>query len=140
MDIPKEALLLNTRNNPNSFFFLRYIALNYRLNEGKKRQDIISIKTLISKSPELPLYEDVMNSDRAYNRRIVQRTFRDLDVINTISYKVHTMDGEEVSDPYSLSYEDFISCKIAVDYSEWPTHHERLEARQRHVETAQKRK
>lgn len=141
MDVPKQALLINTHRNPNSFHFLKYISVNYRLNEGKKRQDIISMSTLISKSPSLPTYNEVMEGDRALNRRIVQPTFRDLDLLDAIKYTVHSPDGTDITEKCNkIDYEDFINSKIKIDYSQFPTHSERSENRRQHIETAKKRK
>ena len=108
------------------------------MNEGKSRQDVISIETLISKSPALPTYEEVATTDRHYSKRIVQPTFRDLDVLDSITYLVLNLNGQEVVDPYNLSYDDFIDCAIKIDYSAYPTNIERLESRKNHLSKAKK--
>ena len=137
MEVSYQALQLNTHKNPNSYHFLKYISLNYRINEGKQRQNTITIRALTEKSPALPSFDDVAQSDRAFNRRIVQATFRDLDILQSISYTVVSADDDDITDKkYDLSYEDFITSKIVIDYSAWPTHTDRIETRKQYLKTA----
>lgn len=129
MDYPRELWKVDPRTN--QFYFGRYIAENYRKNDGKRGGDRIKIRTLISKTPNLPTYEQVMRSDRRVKDRIIEKTFHDLDALDNFTYTVHTADGQVVERPESMDYNTFISGSIEIDYSEYPAHPDRVNAKQR---------
>ena len=134
MDYPKELWKVDPRTN--QFFFGRYIAQNYRLNEGKPGRQRIRMRTLIEQSPNLPSYDAVMSRDRRVKDRIIIPTFRDLDALESIFYKVYTTDGREVIDPDSLDYNTFIDAFVEIDYSDFPTHAPRISAKQQRTKRA----
>lgn len=123
----KETLAADPRTN--AYYFSRFIDLNYRINEGKSRQDVISIRTFLSKSPNIPKIEDVKQSRNSAKKRIIIPFFRDLDSLERIYYDVIDEDGNIVDDPLSLEYDRFINCSLHIDYSEYPEHPERLKSR-----------
>lgn len=129
MDFPRAFWKVDPRTN--QFFFARYIAMNYRLNEGKPNRDKINIRTLIAQSPKLPTYDEVMNGNRNVRDRIIRKTFQDLDALPTLFYTVYTADGTQIDDPDYLDYADFINAYILVDYSDYPEHPERIQAQKR---------
>lgn len=142
MDFATELWKVDPRTN--QYYFGRYIDQNYRLNEGKKGRERIPIRTLISKSPNLPTYEDVIRSNsRHVTDRIVRPTFADLDALEHVFYTVEAEDGTPIDDPASLDYDTFIAAYIVVDYADYPAHTRRLanqERRQKHAKAAQERK
>lgn len=141
MDYPTELWKADPRTN--QFYFGRYIAQNYRLNEGKKGRERIPIKTLISKSPNLPTYEEVMRSNRNVSDRIVRKTFADLDALDHVFYTVERKDGTLIDDPASLDYDTFIAAYVVVDYSDYPSHTQRIanqQRRQKRIQAAKERK
>lgn len=127
MDLPKELWKVDPRTN--QYYFGRYIAQNWRINEGKKGRTKIMIKTLISKSPNLPTYETVMQGNRNVSDRIIKKTFADLDALETLYYDAYTADGQLVENPAEMGYEDFINGYIVVDYSDYPAHPKRIKQR-----------
>ena len=142
MDYSKETLKINPRLNPYAYHFSRYIDTNYRINEGKERVSIITIPTLISKAPNLPTYDEVMESS-TYSRKvfdfIIEPVIRDLDSIDRLYYDFLNEDGVRIEDPLEFfkgtgGYHEFITSKIRVDYSEYEQHSERIEKRKKHVE------
>ena len=134
MDYPRELWKVDPRTN--QFFFGRYIAQNYRLNEEKPGRQRIRIRTLIEQSPNLPSYAAVMSGDRRVKDRIIAKTFKDLDALGSIFYKVYTADGREVLCPDSLDYNTFINAYIEIDYSDFPTHAPRINAKQQRTKRA----
>lgn len=141
MDYPTELWKADPRTNV--FYFGRYIAQNYRLNEGKKGRERIPIRTLIDKSPNLPTYEEVMRGNRNVSDRIVRKTFADLDALDHVFYTVEREDGTPIDDPASLDYDTFIAAYIVIDYSDYPSHTQRLanqERRQKRIQAAKERK
>ena len=132
MEYPKELLKANPKTNPHAYYFGRYIAENYRMNEGKERQNCITIQTLLEQSPELPSYETVMATDRAVYKRIIGPVIRDLDSIEQLYYDLVNKDGDIIDNPQGLTYDDFIACKIIVDYSDFPKHEQRIAKRAKH--------
>ena len=140
-DYPRELWSVDPRTN--QFYFGRYIAQNRRLNEGKPGRNKIPIKTLISKTPNLPTYEEVTKTEkdekgniikkgnRDVKGRIIKKTFADLDALESLYYDVYTADGQRVENPEEMDYQTFISAYIEVDYSDYPQHTKRVEQRQR---------
>jgi hypothetical protein len=104
----------------NSYYFSRYIDENYRINEGKKRVNKITVKTLISRSPNLPKFEEVI--DRHYKERIIIPFIRDLNKLEHIEYRIINNKNEVVIDPEKMLYKDFINSAIYVDYKNYPRH------------------
>lgn len=127
-DYPIELWSVDPRTN--QYFFGRYIVINRRLNEGKPGRDRIPIKTLISKTPNLPSYEEVMKGSRHVSDRIIKKTFSDLDALEFVFYDVYTADGKKVENPEEMDYQTFINAYIQVDYSEFPEHPKRVKKRQ----------
>ena len=78
MHYPEKLFRINLKKNPNSYYFLKKIAEHKKMNYFKKNADTISVKTLLGCTPELPSYEDVVNSDRAVGRRIIEPFERDM--------------------------------------------------------------
>lgn len=128
-DYPRELWSVDPRTN--QFYFGRFIAQNRRLNEGKPGRNRIPIKTLISKTPNLPTYDEVMKGNRDIKGRIIKKTFADLDALETLYYDVYTADGKRIDNPEDMDYQTFISAYIEIDYSDYPQHTKRVEQRQR---------
>lgn len=122
-DVPRELFSLNLRKYANAFYFGLYIAQNWRLNEDKPgRREKITMRTLISKSPELPTEEEVKKSNGNYSARIVRPVFDNLDALETVGYDFYTAEGEMVDNPDALDYQTFINGYIMVNYEEYPQH------------------
>lgn len=117
-----------------TFYMGRYIFQNYRYNEDKilKGNNVIKIRTLIEYISNYPDAETIANKIR--NRQthlLVEKFWRDLDKLDNIYYDVFTKDGNLVTDPMKMSYQDFLNGYIVVDYSEFPKHPERIEQKEK---------
>lgn len=137
-DYPKELWAANPRTS--TYYFGRYIATNWRLNEGKPGREKITMRTLTSKSPNLPTYDEVMKGNRDLTGRIVKKTFIDLDALDTLYYDFYTAEGEKVENPEKLDYQTFINGYILVDYSEYPQHPDRVKKGQERRKKAREAK
>lgn len=143
MPYPAQLWELNSKRNPNSFYLLRKIAEHKNMNVGKKNEDIIAVKTLLAVAPYLPSYEEVMNTDRAISRRIIEPFERDMDALEdtltwTYCHSNNTpLTDEELS---SMSYDTFISLLIKVDWKQYPDQTARLERKAERIEQAEQGK
>lgn len=86
MHYPEKLFRINLKRNPNSYYFLKKLSEHKKMNYFKKNADTISVRTLIASTPELPGYDEVMETDRALTRRIIEPFERDMnelaDVLN----------------------------------------------------------
>ena len=130
IDYARETLAADPRTN--QYYFSRYLDLNYRRNEGKVRAPIIAIKTLLQQSPNIPTVEDVKSGRGSIKQKILIPLFRDLDRIDRLLYDVLDENKEIVDDPLKCDPETVISAySIRVDYSDYPTHPQRVKQRER---------
>lgn len=130
IDYARETLAADPRTN--QYYFSRYLDLNYRRNEGKDRAPIIAIKTLLQQSPNIPTVEDVKGGRGSIKQKILVPLFRDLDRIDRLYYDVLDENKEIVDEPLKRDPETVISAySIRVDYSEYPTHPQRVKQRER---------
>lgn len=143
MPYPAQLWELNSKRNPNSFYLLRKIAEHKNMNVGKKNEDIIAVKTLLAVAPNLPSYEEVMNTDRAISRRIIEPFERDMDALEdtltwTYCHSNNTpLTDEELS---SMSYDTFINLLIKIDWKQYPDQTARLERKAKRIEQAEQGK
>ena len=129
MPYPAQLQTLNSKRNPNSYYLLRKIAEHKNMNIGKKNEDIIAVKTLLSSAPFIPSHEDVMRGDRAVNRKIVEPFERDMDALeDTLIWNYCHTNGAEIpaKELQKLSYDLFISLMVHVSWKSYPDQTARL--------------
>ena len=113
------------------------------MNVGKKNEDIIAVKTLLAVAPNLPSYEEVMATDRALNRRIIEPFERDMDALeDTLTWTYCHSNNSPLTDGElaSLSYDTFISLLIKTDWKQYPDQTARLERKAERLAQTQKKK
>lgn len=143
MPYPAQLQTLNSKRNPNSYYLLRKIAEHKNMNIGKKNENIIAVKTLLSIAPFLPSYDEVMETDRALNRRIIEPFERDMDALeDTLSWNYcHSLDqpltDEELK---AMSYSTFEGLLIHTEWKNYPDQTARLERKAKAIAQAQKKK
>lgn len=143
MPYPAQLWTLNSKRNPNSFYLLRKIAEHKNMNVGKKNEDIIAVKTLLAVAPNLPSYDEVMNTDRALNRRIIEPFERDMDALeDTLTWTYCHSNNTPLTDEelHSMSYDTFISLLIKTDWKQYPDQTARLERKAERLEHAKQSK
>ena len=130
MPYPPQLYALNNKRNPNSFYFLRKIAEHKNMNVGKKNEDTISVKTLLSASPYLPAYKKVMATDRHLDTRIINPFERDMDALaDTLKWEYCHRNGEPLSNEElsKFNYQLFKDCLIHTTWLDYPDQTARLE-------------
>jgi hypothetical protein len=143
MPYPAQLQTLNSKRNPNSYYLLRKIAEHKNMNIGKKNEDIIAVKTLLSIAPFLPTYEEVMETGRQLDQRIIKPFERDMDALETtLSWNYcHSLDqpltDEELA---TMSYATFEELLIHTEWRNYPDQTARLERKAEAVAKAEKKR
>lgn len=143
MPYPVQLWTLNSKCNPNSFYLLRKIAEHKNMNVGKKNEDIIAVKTLLSIAPDIPTYEEVMATDRALTRRIIDPFERDMDALSdTLKWAYCHSNNTPLTDEElkNLNYDTFIELLIKTEWNNYPDQTARLERKAERQEQAKQRK
>ena len=138
MPYPSQLQTLNSKRNPNSYYFLRKIAEHKNMNIGKKNEDIIAVKTLLAVAPFIPSYEEVMQSKgRALTRQIIEPFERDLDALEeTLSWTYCHSNNAPLTDEElaTLSYDVFKDLLIHTEWKDYPDQTARLQRKAEAIE------
>ena len=137
MPYPAQLQTINNRRNPNSYYLLRRITEHKNMNVGKANEDIISIKTLLAAAPYLPTYEDVMATDRAVNRKIIEPFERDMDILQeTLSWHYCHSNGAELTEEEleHMNYDSFSKLLVKTEWKSYPDQTERLKRKAERIE------
>lgn len=143
MPYPAQLQTLNSKRNPNSYYLLRKIAEHKNMNIGKKNEDIIAVKTLLSIAPYIPSYDEVMSGNRNIADRIIGVFERDMDALETtLSWNYcHSLDqpltDEELN---AMSYATFEGLMIHTEWRSYPDQTARLERKAEAIAQAQQKK
>lgn len=143
MPYPAQLQTINNKRNPNSYYLLRKIAEHKNMNIGKKNENIIAVKSLLRIAPYIPSYEEVMATDRALNRRIIEPFERDMDALeDTLTWTYCHSNNSPLTDGElaSLSYDTFISLLIKTDWKQYPDQTARLERKAERIKQAKQGK
>lgn len=128
LDYAKETLALDPKTS--QYYFSRFIDAYYRINEGRPQANKISVLALMEKSPNIPSYDDVAASNRAYTARIIKPFLDDLDALDRITYDIVDVKGNIIEEPDKMSIHDFLNAYVQIDYWDYPTHEERVQQKQ----------
>lgn len=109
LSMPLEALQFNERQHPHSYLLYKKIVSHRRINLGKPRENIISVKTLYDYCSTLTRYETVTNSGRAISQRIIEPFERDLDAITAFSWEYVGLCNEE-----KVSFDEWLQRKVKI--------------------------
>ena len=124
MHYPEELFRLDLKKNPNSYYFLKRIAEHKKMNYFKKNADTLSVKTLLSCTPELPLYEKVMETDRAVARRIIEPFERDMDALkDTLKWNYCHANGTKLTEDELKNisnYHFFYGLLVKIKWGSYP--------------------
>lgn len=143
MPYPAQLWALDSKRNPNSFYFLRKIAEHKNMNAGKKNEDIISVSTLLQSAPFLPAYDEVMETDRKLTHRIIDPFERDLDALrDTLKWTYCHSNNTPLTDEELkvLDYSTFTSLLIKVEWNTYPDQTKRLKKKAERIEQAEQEK
>lgn len=141
MPYPPQLQTLNSKRNPNSYYLLRKIAEHKNMNAGKKNENTIAVKTLLSVAPFIPTYEEVMGQSRHINRYIIEPFERDMDALGeTLSWHYcHSNNIPLTDDELTvMSYDTFHGLLIHVEWKDYPDQTARLLRKAEAIEEAKK--
>lgn len=143
MPYPAQLQTLNSKRNPNSYYLLRKIAEHKNMNIGKKNENIIAVKTLLSVAPFLPTYEEVMETGRQLDQRIIKPFERDMNALETtLSWNYCHSLGQPLTDEElnTMSYATFEELLIHTEWRSYPDQTARLERKAEAKTQAQQKK
>ena len=143
MPYPAQLWRINQKRNPNSYYFLRRIAEHKNMNIGKKNEDIISVKTLLSASPYLPKRADVAKAGRQLKQRIIDPFERDMDELEeTLIWEYCHSNNTPLTDEelQNFSYELFEKLLVKITWKRYPDQTARLERKAARIAAADKKK
>lgn len=143
MPYPAQLQTLNSKRNPNSYYLLRKIAEHKNMNIGKKNEDIIAVKTLLSVAPFIPSYDEVMRGNRNIADRIIGVFERDMDALGaTLSWHYcHSLDQPLTDEELAvMSYATFEGLMIHTEWRNYPDQTARLERKAEAIAQAQEKK
>lgn len=122
---------IKPQKNPASYYIGRKIAEHKNMHYFKESADIIGVKTLLKEAPTIPSYEEVKNSDRAFNRRIISKLENALDAI--VSTEGSDISGweychskgapltkEELDEGFTENYDTFSKLYIKIHWRYYP--------------------
>lgn len=140
MPYPQQLWRLNSKRNPNSYYFLRKIAEQKNMNVGKASEDIIAVKTLLAASPAMPTHRSVAAKDRHFSRSIIEPFERDMNALeDTLVWEYCHSKGAPLTDEelQNFNYELFKTLLLKITWKQYPDQTARLErAEQRKAERA----
>ena len=108
-----------------------------------KNANRLSVKNLIKVCPDLPGYDEVMESDRAVRRRIIDPFEKDMyalvekyGILKT--WKYCNKKGEPLSDDQwkDFNYQEWIELYIEFEIADYPDQTKRLERKAKRIESA----
>ena len=135
------------KKNPNSYYFLRKLSEHKNMNIETANEDIIAVKTLLTSTPNLPTYEEVMATGRQITQRIIEPFERDMNALeDTLSWHYCHRNGEPLTDEElskELTYEAFEKLLIKAtwreDYPENEARRKEIRAKRAKKRTSKKK-
>ena len=123
MPYPMQLYRINSNDHPHSYYFLRKIAEHKNMNYDKPNADIIAVSTLLEASPDMPTYEEVSQSDRHYDTRIIEPFERDMDALDeTLTWHYcHSNNTPLTDDELPVTdYNVFIKLLVKITWRDYP--------------------
>lgn len=129
MPMPYDELLfeLDPKHEATSWYIYKELLANKHMNHPQKRSNWMYVSTLLKYCRNLPTYDEVMSSDKAITRRIIEPFLKGLERLYTkdekhgINYHILNDQGNIV-DYQHLTYDSFTKCKIVIDeWYDYPT-------------------
>lgn len=110
------ALLKIDERNPSTYHLGRKLLLHFSMDNNRKKgtSNMIGVRALLSVCPDIPSYEEVMQSGRHTDRRIKSPFEEALNALEFIVWEYANQKGAPLSDAQlaELSFEDFANLYI----------------------------
>ncbi|GHT93108.1 hypothetical protein FACS1894122_07850 [Alphaproteobacteria bacterium] len=121
----KSRQLMNTNDhkNPYSYFFGDTITTHKHMNRLKSNANLISVRTIISKCPIFPTYDEVITTGRQIQQRIIDPFERDMTALSEMfSWEYCHTNGIPLSDDeiQNFNYDVFINCLVKIVWKNDP--------------------
>ena len=124
MQYPR-AILQISEKFTNSYYLGRKLLLHHSIHNNQKKgtHNIISVKALLENAPELPSFDQVKATDRAYARRIIEPFERDLNALSSfLTWNYCNAKGAPLSRKQldNFTYDVFAACYIQFQVEDFP--------------------
>lgn len=126
MPYPDKLFKINSKRHPYSRALGRKIAEAKNMDFNKPKEDILTVKSLLTQCFGMPSYEEVMKGGRDVKRKIIDPFIRDMDALEEegiCSYHFLHKDNTPLTDKEldRISYNDFITLKVVITWFDYPT-------------------
>ena len=138
MPFNNKAYEINDHKYPNAYGFATKIFAHHNMNITKQNANRIGVSTLLRSAQSIPSYEEVMQSDRHFDKRIRTPFERDLDALMRPEYGILesweycNAKGEPLADEQIdlKNYDVFSQLLINFKLKDYPDQTERIKKMQ----------
>lgn len=136
MYIPQELLSIDNKKFPHSYLLGRKIYELKRTNLGTYREDIISVKTLLTACTTIPSYEEISKTNRSYTERIIKPFEDNLDYFTSFKWEYCKAKGEPLTQEETNHFDIHIFLKsyIKITFIDYPVNNNLMDRKQRYAE------
>lgn len=114
MPMPILLFQLNPQSQATSWYILRTLAENKRMNYGRPSADRLKVKYILAKCPSLPAYKEIADEGHV-SRKIMEPFFKALEPLTkAIDYTFIGPDGQPLNYQEGLDYDTFANSIFAV--------------------------
>ena len=127
--LPAEAFTININNNPNSYFYIRYISLFKHMNlnsDNHRNGNRISVKSIVESNPNFMNYKE-KKGHKNFSGWILEPFERDMSIFKSFSWHY---DQEEPP----RNFEEFYNAYVIITWNNYPIEEKKklTEQRQKH--------
>lgn len=145
---PQKMFRIDTTHYKHAYALNQYIYEIKRINLGKEREDIYSVKSLLKACANLPAYEELDKSKGEITRKIIEPFLKSINHLEDLGLftwgychskgEPLTLEEAEQIEAGNMTYALFESLSIKVDFKEYPTPTKTIENRNKHIEATNK--
>lgn len=123
---PNNAFNIDIMRHPNALSITNKLSVLYSMNYWKSNKGLVSLKNLLSSISDIPSYEDVSKSNRAYFNRIIEPLEKDLDYLQELNIltkwewankKREVLTNEQLK---SYDYKALENCFLSYELADYP--------------------
>lgn len=121
--------------NQTAYYLLRRIAEHKHMNTGKKNENIISVKTLLTSAPNLPTYSEAMERGQHLKQSIIDPFNKAMDSLDdTLTWELCGTGGRPLTDDEidrQDDYETFSRLLVKVIWRDYPATPKRAKSKKK---------
>lgn len=123
---PNNAFNIDIKRHPNALSITNKLSVLYSMNYWKSNKGLVSLKNLLSSISDIPSYEKVSKSNRAYFARIIEPLENDLDYLQELNIltkwewankKREVLTDEQLK---SYDYKALENCFLSYELADYP--------------------